>query len=113
MSLPAGGKVSFFRGKAASMQGTSLAPTAFFRTAALPIFPAPSMMAKMRHLVVSSRFVGLLLIVLAPLLAGSRPALAYNPFGVMLGTAGDRDLSLSVARAAALGVAWYRPPTIL
>lgn len=42
------------------------------------------------------------------------PTLAHadNPFGLMLRPAPGQDLALTAARAAALGVAWYRPPTL-
>lgn len=39
-------------------------------------------------------------------------AQADNPFGLMLWPAPGQDLSLTAARASALGVAWYRPPTL-
>lgn len=48
---------------------------------------------------------------LAALLGGT-PAMAENPFGVMLWPAAGQDTPLLVARAAALGVAWFRPPAV-
>jgi hypothetical protein len=47
---------------------------------------------------------------LALLLAAA--ARADNPFGLMLWPAPGQDLALTAARAAALGVAWYRPPAL-
>ncbi len=46
------------------------------------------------------------------LLAGIPPALANNPFGLMLWPAAGEPLSLLAARAAGLGVAWFRPPAV-
>jgi hypothetical protein len=51
-----------------------------------------------------------LLLVLTLLTAAA--ARADNPYGLMLWPKDDRDLGTAAARAAALGVAWYRPPTL-
>jgi hypothetical protein len=46
------------------------------------------------------------------LILGGGPCLAENPFGLMLWPAGGADLPLMTARAAGLGVGWYRPPAV-
>jgi hypothetical protein len=46
------------------------------------------------------------------LLLGAACAHAENPFGLMLWPAAGQDMALITARAAALGVAWYRPPAL-
>ncbi|HMA52060.1 MAG TPA: hypothetical protein VKP60_20015 [Magnetospirillaceae bacterium] len=45
-------------------------------------------------------------------MAVSPAARAENPFGVALWPAPGQDLSLMAARAGALEVAWFRPPTL-
>ena len=55
------------------------------------------------------RCFSLVLFVLLLLFQGCRPALADNPYGVMLWSNGE-DPALLLARARGLGVAWYRPP---
>jgi len=52
------------------------------------------------------------LLLLLLLAAASPAALADNPFGVMLWPAPGQDFSMMAARAGALGVAWFRPPTL-
>jgi hypothetical protein len=52
----------------------------------------------------------ILLLLLALLVTPA--ANADNPYGLMLWPTDDRELSTAAARAAALGVAWYRPPTL-
>ena len=48
-----------------------------------------------------------------PLVMGAMgPAMANNPFGVMLWPSGGEDTDLLLARARGLGVAWYRPPAV-
>lgn len=43
----------------------------------------------------------------------ARPVLAENPFGVMLWPSPSvSDISIALARAAGLGVAWFRPPAV-
>lgn len=51
-----------------------------------------------------------LVLVFFLLLAGTRAALADNPFGVMLWPSRSEDLTLLTARANGLGVGWFRPP---
>ncbi len=46
------------------------------------------------------------------LLTGVRPALADNPFGLMLWPTGGEPLSLLAARTAGIGAAWFRPPAV-
>jgi hypothetical protein len=53
-----------------------------------------------------SRYVLILLFLLSP------AAYADNPFGLMLRPAPGQDLSITAAQSAALGGAWYRPPTL-
>ena len=53
---------------------------------------------------------GLVLLLLS--LAASPAARAENPFGVALYPAPGQDFSLMAARAGALDVAWFRPPTL-
>lgn len=50
----------------------------------------------------------ILLLMIAPMMA----ARADNPFGVMLWPAPGQDFTLMAARAGALGVVWFRPPTL-
>ncbi|PKU23835.1 hypothetical protein [Telmatospirillum siberiense] len=50
--------------------------------------------------------------VLSVVMLGVGPALADNPFGVMLWPKGSDDLSLVAARAKGLGVGWLRPPAV-
>ena len=57
------------------------------------------------------RCFSLFLVILVLLCQGCRPALADNPYGVMLWSNGE-DPALLLARARGLGVAWYRPPAI-
>jgi hypothetical protein len=52
------------------------------------------------------------LILVLLLMAVSPAAWAENPFGVALWPAPGQDLSLMTARAGALEVAWFRPPTL-
>lgn len=51
-------------------------------------------------------------VLLSAMALGAAPALADNPFGVMLWPTGSDDLSLVAARAKGLGVGWLRPPAV-
>ena len=46
------------------------------------------------------------------MVAGGGAARADNPFGLMLWPKPGQDLGIVAARAAALGVAWFRPPPL-
>jgi len=52
------------------------------------------------------------LLFIVTLLFSGPGAMAENPYGLMLWPAPGQDLALTAARAAALGVAWYRPPAL-
>jgi hypothetical protein len=52
------------------------------------------------------------LLILLCLLLAAPSARADNPYGLALWPAPGQDLGLTAARAAALGIAWFRPPTL-